>query len=382
MVGDRDQILGARCVADQHGLLVIAVDDLIDRVDLLIDLISCCHIFAGDQHQLVAASVQDVRHFLRKDLSGDSLSHKAVKGDDALYAVQVLDLCRHPVTGLGVQIRVRKDHQRVVHTEGIFHLLTRYHGRQVLGQRLNDVVVDIIMCIAVDRRDPGQKEHDKDCLVVLLHESRDLLEIRKKGFVPCLLDQLLKSQDHRGQYRYTADDTERDAFHHDKTYVQSEAESHKAQCREACNGSYGRSDYGLESLVDRNCHSLFIILILLLVFLKAVPQKDRIIHCDAQLQDGCQRLCNIRYFTEEIIGTQIVYNRNSDRKEEEYRRKECIHAQRQYDRSQQDSKSHVDGFLCLREILCIGDDRRHTLQIASAVQDLSDFGHSVHSLIG
>ena len=199
--------------------------------------------------------------------------------------------------------------------------------------------------------------------------------------MPCLLDQLLKHQDHGRKDRYAADHAERNAFHHDQADVQSEAECHKAKGREAGNRSYGRSDDRLERLIDRRRHRFLRIIVRPLIFFEAVPQEYGVIHRDAQLQDCCQRLCYIRYFTEEIIGTQIINNRNSDRKQEEHRRQECVHAQRQDDGGQNDRDRHIDRLLRFRQVLGVRYDSGHSLQITAAVQELPDLGDSVHRLI-
>ena len=109
----------------------------------------------------------------------------------------------------------------------------------------------------------------------------------------CLLDRLLKQKDHGRQYRHTADHAKGNALHHDQADVQTEAESHKAQRRETGYSRDRRSHYGFERLVDRHSHCFLGVIVDLLVFLETVPQKDRVVHCDAKLQDCRQRFCYI-----------------------------------------------------------------------------------------
>ena len=89
-------------------------------------------------------------------------------------AFYIFDLPEHGVSGLDVQILIREDHQRVVHAEGILHLLIGLHRRKVLGKRLDYIVIDIVVRVTVDRGDPGQKEGQEHRLVVFLHKIRDL----------------------------------------------------------------------------------------------------------------------------------------------------------------------------------------------------------------
>ena len=174
MVGDRDQVLGTGRIADQHCLTVVTVDDLIDLIDLLIHLIGSCHVLAGHQHQLIAAAVQYIFCLIRKHFSGDVLTHEAVHRDHAADTFYIFNLFGHGVSGLYIQVFIREDHQRVVHTEGILHLLIGHHGRKILGQRLDYIVIDIVVRVAVDRGDPGQKKDQEHDLAMFLHEIRDL----------------------------------------------------------------------------------------------------------------------------------------------------------------------------------------------------------------
>ena len=158
VVGNGDQVFGTGRVADQHRTVVVSVDNLIDRIDLRVHFVGRRDIFTGHQHQLISAAIQNVRRFLREDLPGNPLSHKAVHGNDAFDARHVLDLLRHFIAGLRVQIRVRENHQRVVHTERVFHSLVGHHGRQILWQSLDDVIVDIVMSISVDCGNPRENK--------------------------------------------------------------------------------------------------------------------------------------------------------------------------------------------------------------------------------
>ena len=97
MVRDRDQVLRARRVTDQHCLLIVPVNDLIDRIDLPVDLIGSSDVLARHQDQLVTAAVQYIRCLLRQHLARDPFSQKTVNRNDAADAVHIPDLSRHQV---------------------------------------------------------------------------------------------------------------------------------------------------------------------------------------------------------------------------------------------------------------------------------------------
>ena len=129
-----------------------------------------------------------------------------------------------------------------------------------------------------------------------------------------------------------------------------------------------------------HCALLITAKTLLLLFI-AVPEEDRIIHCDPQLQHRRQSLRHVRYFTADKIRAQIVHNRHSDAEQEKQRNNRGIHRQRQHDNRKHNRNQHIYRRFLIRKILRIGDDRRHAADKTAFSCDCAYFLNRIHRLI-
>ena len=165
------------------------------------------------------------------------------------------------------------------HIELLRELRICRDGRQVRRKCLIQLIVDIIVHVTPDRRDPCNDVDGQNSFVMLLYKIRKFFEFRQQRLMPCLFDQLLSCQDHGRENRYTADHAEQNTLRHDGADIKSQRKAHEAEGDKTGDRRDGRSDDGLQRLIDRLGHRRFMIVrIVLYIFLKAVPQEDRIIH--------------------------------------------------------------------------------------------------------
>ena len=112
------------------------------------------------------------------------------------------------------------------------------------------------------------------------------------------------------------------------------------------------------------CHrSVPVIRILLLHLLVAVPQEDRIVHRNAELQNHRQRLRDERDLPEHEVAAEVPHHRKADAQHKKQRNQERIHCQQQHDACQKHRNGRVDHRFALRQMFHIRRDCRHAADI-------------------
>ena len=271
---------------------------------------------------------------------------------------------------------------RRAHIELLGELSIRRDGRQIRRKCLIQLIVDIIVHVTPDRRDPCNDVDGQNSFVMLLYKIRKFFEFRQQRPMPCLFNQLLGGQDHGREDRYTADHAEQNTLRHDGTDIESQRKAHEAEGNKAGDRRDGRSDDGLQRLIDCLSHRRFVVIrIALYIFLETVPQKDRVIHRHAELQDRCQRLRDIRDLPEKHIRSEIVDDAHSDRQKKEERCKECVHRKTEDNDSQKNCQKNVNRFLCVGQIPGIRDNAGDAGEETILPRDLPDRRDRFHRLI-
>ena len=122
---------------------------------------------------------------------------------------------------------------------------------------------------------------------------------------------------------------------------------------------------------------------LIQMLLITVPQEYRVVHGNAQLEDGGNRLCNKGYLAHEVIGSHVIQNGNADAQQEQDRRQIGINQQHHRKQRQYDGDHYILAFLCVCQVLQIHDHGGHSGNEAFLGAYLPHLGHRVEGpLIG
>ena len=111
----------------------------------------------------------------------------------------------------------------------------------------------------------------------------------------------MEGKNEGGENSNGANHAENNTFGHDKAEIQAQRKSHKTKCDEASDSSGGRTDDGTQGSFDSFFHRFFGVFVFHEMFAVGMPKENRIVHSNGELQHGGERLCYVRYFTEEIV---------------------------------------------------------------------------------
>ena len=180
-----DHILHARRFTDQHRIGIIAVEDLVEAVDLRADRVARAVVFTVDQHKLVFVVLQNIPDMIGQYFFRDGGAEQALDTEDLLDAVDLLHLGDHALDLFAVEVRVHQHHMRRADIVILTELGVGDHELHVLGQTLRHVVVDLAvrLGIAVEERRQEQDEDHQKYGEYLHDTSRQLLHIGDQGFM-------------------------------------------------------------------------------------------------------------------------------------------------------------------------------------------------------
>ena len=214
-----------------------------------------------------------------------------------------------------------------VHVKIVFQLLICHDTGQILRQCACQIIIDIRMCVTIDRREQDQDKRCHKPFVMSGDPSGDPSQIRQDRAVFCLLYRFIKYKDHRRQNRDTSDHAEYNALCHDDSQIHAQRETHKTQRNESGNCRDGASHNGSDRACDRSCHRFFVVIRPCTLILIAVPQENGVVHGDTELEYCRQGLRHIRDFSLDHVCSQIVNDRHSNTQKEKYRNDRRIHCQ-------------------------------------------------------
>ena len=197
----------------------------------------------------------------------------------------------------------------------------------------------------------------------------------------CLLQGFVKGKNHGRQHRDAGDDAEQDALCHHKAHIQAERKAHEAQGDEARDGRDGGADDGTEGVVHGLRHRGLLVLLRRQVVLIAVPEKDRVVHRNAQLQDCSDGLCDVGDLAQEQVGAHVVEDSVADGEQEDEGHQVGVHRQGQDDNGQEHGDADVDRRLSVGELLRVHETRCHAAQKALRAADLPDLFYGLHGAV-
>ena len=206
------------------------------------------------------------------------------------------------------------------HAKVLAQLVGANDTGQILGQRVEQSVVDLSLLLGHHKGHQQHKKDDHDGHCVLGNKVAELGQLGHDGAVLVLFDLLIKGQDQSRQNDDGADDTQRHTLCHNNTDIAAQRQAHGAQCQEARNGGQGGSGDGGHGLADGGHHSFLVGGAEFLFLLITVEQEDGKVHRHAQLQHRGKRLGDVADLTQEDVGAKVVRNGEQQAQHEQHRR--------------------------------------------------------------
>ena len=186
--------MSQRRFADQHTALVIFMKNLIDLIDLCIDLIRPCIVFAADKSKRVFSALQHILHIGRYHGFRNVGAYDRLHAEAVVDAVDIIDLIQQFLLILGRCIFINQEHMKGAASEIIFHLLRCLFGRKRSRKRAGHIIVNADIVIAVDRRNKHHGKNNQPDRKMLCDEIRRLFQVVQQCSVRGLCDQLVAAE--------------------------------------------------------------------------------------------------------------------------------------------------------------------------------------------
>ena len=377
-----NQILRTGRFADQHAVLVIALDDLLNLVALLVHLIGSKLVVRHDDEHPPVLAVERIPelgrdHFLR-ELRADNVVDSEYSRD----AVQIPDLLLHLLHVLAADRLRRENHFRGTHVKIVFQLCVRLDRRKTLRKCPRQIIVDVRVALPIGCREPDEAKHNQKNRIILLYPVRNPLEIRYDRLVPRLLERLVQHQDQGRKHSDNCHDTEQDTLRHDKPEVNAKTVCHEAHRQEPCNRRDGGSDDRRQGRLDGGCHCVLrIVRMAVSLFDIGMPEENGVIQRHTKLKDCSQCLRDIGNLSENPVGSHVVEDCHSDGYQEKQRCHEGIHRQLEDDQTQYDGQNHINRCFLICQRLCIDQSRRHAADKALLLRNFAERFNRIARLI-
>ena len=143
MVTDSNQILCHGSLTGDNAIFVIALDNLIDGIDLCVHLIVSRFVFRCNHHQPVPACMEQGRHILRHDALRDAAADVFFIAQRILDAVHMVDLIREILHIRRIQRLIHNDKMEARHAEILRQPVGTGNAGQCLRQTVGQRVIDI-----------------------------------------------------------------------------------------------------------------------------------------------------------------------------------------------------------------------------------------------
>ena len=380
-VRNLDQILGHGTLAGDDTVGVNRLDEVVHLGQLVIDGIGASLIGAVGQNELVAAGLQDLGHAVGQQLGLEARAGDGIQAHhlgDAVHILELIAEVRHLRCG---QVLIHQNKVGGGHAEVLAQLVGANDTGQILGQRVEQGVVDLGLLLGHHKGHQQHKKDDHDGHCVLGNKVAELGQLGHDGAVLVLFDLLIKGQDQSRQNDDGADDTQRHALCHNNTDIAAQRQAHGAQCQEARNGGQGGSGDGGHGLADGGHHGFLVGGAEFLFLLITVEQEDGEVHRHAQLQHRGKRLGDVADLTQEDVGAKVVRNGEQQAQHEQHRRDGALQREEQHQHTGTHSAQDVQRHLFIDQRLGILQDDAHAAKVAVVPQHLFDLLDGVHRLV-
>ena len=144
--------------------------------------------------------------------------------------------------------------------------------------------------------------------------------IRKKWFMLGIFKATTEDEDNSRKDSDGADNAQDNTFGHDETKIEAKGKGHEHEGNKTGDSGNGRTEDGAEGFFNGGGHGslaiffgeLILFAKIFLLFFEAVPEEDRIIHGDGELENGGEGFRNEGDFAEEDIGAKVDENHDTD----------------------------------------------------------------------
>ena len=380
-IRDLDQILGHGTLTGDNALRVHRLDQADHLVQLVVDGVGAGLVGAVGQNQLVAAGLQDLHHAVRHQRGVEAGAGDGIQAHHLGDAVHVVDLVAQVAHLGGGQVIVHQDKVAGGHAEVLTQLVGAHDAGQVLGQRIEQGVVDGGLVLRNGKGDDDQDEHHHDGHCVVGDEVAELFQLGDDRAVLVLFHPLIKGKDQGRQDDHGADDAQRHALGHDGADVTAQGQAHGAQCQEAGDGGQAGSGNGGHGLADGTDHGFFIIRAQLFFFLIAVQQEDGEVHRHAQLQHGGQCFGDVADLAQEDVGAEVVRDGEQQAQHEQQRGDGAFQREEQHQQAGTHGDQDVERHFLVDQCFGVLQDDAHAAEEAVLAQQRFDLADGVHRLV-
>ena len=380
-IRDLDQVFGHGTLAGDDAFGVHRLDGGVHLVQLVVDGVGTGLIGAVGEDELVPAGLQDLGHAVGQQAGIKAGAGDGIQADDLSDAVHVLEFVAQVGDLGGGQVVMHQNEVRGGHAEILAQLVGADDAGQVLGQRIEQGVIDFGLLL---RRHKGHQQHEEDrhnggC--VFGDEVAGPGQPRDDGAVLVFLDPLIKGQDQRRQDDDGADNAKRHAFCHDDADVAAQRQAHGTQGQEACDGGQRRSGDRGHGLADGADHGFLIGGAKLFFLLIAVQQEDGEVHRNAQLQHGGQRLGDVADLAEEDVRAKVVHDGEQQAQHEQHRGDGALQREEQHQHTGAHSAQDIQRHLLIDQGLGVLQDDAHAAKEGILPEHFLDLLDRVHRLV-
>ena len=380
-IRDLDQVFGHGTLAGHDAFGVHRLDGGVHLIHLGVDGVGAGLIGAVGKDQLVPAGLQDLGHAVGQQTGIEAGAGDGIEADHLRDAVDVLEFVAQVRDLGGTQVVVNEDEVGGGHAKVLAQLVGADNAGQVLGQGVEQGVVDFCLVLRNGKGDQQHKEDGHDGRCVLRDEVAQLGEPGNDGAVLVLLDPLIKGENQRGQDDDGADDAQRHALCHDKADIAAQRQAHGAQGKEARDGGQGGSGDGGHGLADGADHGFLIGGAELFFLLIAVEQEDGEVHRDTQLQHRGKGLGDVTDLTKEDVGAEVVHDGEQKAQHEQQRRDGAFQREEEHQQACTYSAEDVQRHFLIDQGLGVLQNDAHAAEEAVLPEHLLDLPNGVHRLI-
>ena len=184
-------------------------------------------------------------------------------------------------------------------------------------------------------------------------------------------------QDQSRQNRDRRKDAQDNAFGHHKAEIPAHGITHKAEGEKTGDGCDRTAHNGYKGIINGFCHGCFIVKAAIFIFGVAVPEKDGVVHRDAQLQNRGNGLRDIGNFSKKNIAAEVVHDGDTDADQKEKGRGVGIQQEHHGDQGEEHRNHDIFAFFFFTEGFQIQNQRRKTRNVGIFIADFTNPGHGL-----
>ena len=258
------------------------------------------------------------------------------------------------------------------HAEVLFQPVGALNARQILGQAVEQGVVDRSFGLRHSEGNEAGHEHRQDRHRVAHYKTGRALQPWNKGAVGMAGDGAPEGKQQRRQNGDGADHPQQNALGHDQADVPPQGKAHGAHGQKARDGGEGTGQNRGEGFLYSLHHGPLRVRTGQLLFLKPVQQEDGKVHRNPQLQHGGQSLGDVADLAQEDVGAEVIPDGEDHAQHEDQRHHRFLHAQEQHHQTGAHRAEDVQRHLLIDQRPGILQNGGDTADETALVQQLFD----------